>query len=113
MTKAREQMTDNPAAEARAAAAATYERAAEELDAAAAHLRHTARLFREGEVPRGCARLRRLWALPHQADAHRRDRDRARLEGAALIWAQERRNRSLHRPGAGLERVMDFRPVVD
>ncbi len=47
-------MTDNPAAEARAAAAATYERAAEEFDAAA-HLRHTARLFREGEVPRGCA----------------------------------------------------------
>jgi hypothetical protein len=54
MNKGREQMTDNPAAEAHAAAAATYERAAEELDAAAAHLRHTARLFREGEVPRGC-----------------------------------------------------------
>jgi hypothetical protein len=86
MNKGREQMTDNPAAEARAAAAATYERAAEELDAAAAHLRHTARLFREGEVPRSrAARLRRLWAHPHRADADRRERDRAGLEGTALI----------------------------
>ncbi len=44
-------MTDDP----RELAAGAFEEAARELDAASGHLLATARHFREGEIPRGCA----------------------------------------------------------
>jgi hypothetical protein len=58
-------------------AAALYERAASELDTAAAHARRAAEHFRSGEVPRGTAHA---WAARGHLVAAERSLDEQALE---------------------------------
>jgi hypothetical protein len=63
-------MTDVERQRLRETAAQGYEDAAAELERAVLHLRHAASLFREGDVPRGCAHA---WAAHgHVHDARQR-----------------------------------------
>lgn len=60
-----------------------YEQAAKELDVAAAHLRTTAKHFRNKEVPRACAHV--FAAQGHLSTVHKIIEDHALLHASKAI----------------------------